>query len=70
MPAGPLPADAAPVKKSRTGLVIAIIVGVIVLCCICVALFAFFAPQTALCAPGIKIITNLVGPMFGYATCP
>ncbi len=70
VPAGPLPAEATPVKRNRTGLIIAIIVGVLVLCCLCVFLFSYFAPQSALCAPGIKIITNLIGPMFGYATCP
>jgi len=72
VPGGPPPMAPAPApaKKSRTGLIIGIIVGVIVLCCICSLLFAYFAPQSMLCLPGIKIITNLVGPMFGYNTCP
>jgi predicted component of type VI protein secretion system len=69
VPSGPVPSATQP-KKKKTGLVIGIIVGVIVLMCICVALFALFAPQSVLCAPGIRIISNLVGPMFGYGVCP
>jgi predicted component of type VI protein secretion system len=69
VPSGPIPSATQP-KKKRTGLVVGIIVGVIVLICICVALFSFFAPQSVLCAPGIRIISNLIGPMFGYGVCP
>ena len=69
VPAGPVPMAAPPAKKSKTGLVIGIIIGILILSCVCVGLFAFFAPQWALCAPGIKIITNLIGPIFGYGMC-
>ena len=70
VPAGPVPMAPAPAKKSKAGLIIGIIIGILILSCACIALFAFFAPQWALCAPGIKIITNLVGPTFGYGVCP
>jgi hypothetical protein len=70
VPSGPTPVAAAQPKKKNTGLVIGIIIGVIVLMCICVSLFAAFAPQSALCAPGIRIFSNIIGPIFGYATCP
>jgi len=70
VPAGPVPVAAAPEKKKNTGLVIGIIVAIIVLVCICVSLFVAFAPQWALCAPVIRIFSNLIGPMFGYSTCP
>ncbi len=72
VPPGPVPAalPAAPVKRNRTGLIIGIIIAVLILCCVCVALFAYFAPQSILCMPGIRSITDVVGPMFGYATCP
>ncbi len=70
VPAGPAPMAVAPVKKKNTGLIIGIIVGIIVLACICVGLFAAFAPQWVLCAPVIRIFSNLIGPMLGYSTCP
>ena len=69
-PNAPAPVAPPPVKKKRTGLIIGIIVGVIVLICVCLGLFALFAPQTALCAPGIRIITNIVAPLFNYGVCP
>jgi predicted component of type VI protein secretion system len=69
VPAGPIPMETLP-KKKKTGLIIGIIVGGIILTCVCIALFALFAPQSALCAPGIRIISNLFGPMFGYSACP
>ncbi len=69
VPAGPVPMTAQP-KKKRTGLIIGIILVVIILLCICISLFAAFAPQSLLCAPGIRIITNTIGPMFGYGVCP
>jgi hypothetical protein len=69
VPIGPAPMTAQP-KKKNTGLVVGIIVVVIILLCICVLLFGFFAPQSVLCAPGIRIISNLIGPMFGYGVCP
>ena len=70
VPAGPGLMAAQPKKKKSIGLIIGIIVGVIVLMCICAGLFAAFAPQSVLCAPGIRIISNIVGPMFGYGLCP
>ena len=70
VPAGPVPMAPAPAKKSKAGLIIGVIVGVLILSCVCLVLFAYFAPQWVLCAPGIKILTNLVGPMLGYGVCP
>jgi hypothetical protein len=69
VPAGPVPM-ATPPQKKKTGLVIGIIIGIIILMCICVFLFGFFAPQSVLCASGIKTISNIVGPLFGYGMCP
>jgi hypothetical protein len=69
IPTGPIPETVLP-KKTNTGLIIGIIVVVIILLCICVLLIGFFAPQSVLCAPGFRIISNLVGPMFGYGVCP
>jgi hypothetical protein len=69
VPVSPIPMPVQPEKK-RTGMVIGIIVGLIIVMCICVLLFGFFAPQSVLCAPGIRIISNLFGPMFGYGVCP
>jgi predicted component of type VI protein secretion system len=69
VPVGPIPMTVQP-KKKKTGMVIGIIIAVIVLICICSILFAWMAPQTLLCAPGIRIISNLIGPLFGYGVCP
>jgi predicted component of type VI protein secretion system len=69
VPVGPIPMTAQP-KKKKSGMVIGIIIAVIVLICICSILFAWVAPQSLLCAPGIRIISNLIGPMFGYGVCP
>jgi hypothetical protein len=69
VPAGPIPMAVQP-KKRNTGLIIGVIVGVIILMCICVILFGYFAPQSVLCAPGIRIISNLVGPLLNYGVCP
>jgi predicted component of type VI protein secretion system len=65
----PTSAPAQP-KKKRTGLIIGIILVILVLVCLCVVLVAFFAPQSMLCAPGIRTITNLLAPMVGYGVCP
>ncbi len=70
VPAGPIFMAAAPAKKKSAGLIIGVVVGLIVLMCICIVLFAVLAPQSALCAPGIRIITNILAPMFGYGMCP
>ncbi len=71
VPAGPAPVAAAP-RKSRTGLIVGIVLGVVVLLCACVGLFAAFAPQSALCAPGINVITNFFVQTFQlpYVPCP
>jgi hypothetical protein len=68
--AGPLPMAAAPKKKRGIGLIVGIVLGLIILMCVCILLFAWFAPQSILCAPGIRIVTNLLGPMLGYGMCP
>jgi pSer/pThr/pTyr-binding forkhead associated (FHA) protein len=69
VPSVPTSAPAQP-KKKRTGLIIGIILVILVLVCLCVVLVAFFAPQSMLCAPGIRTITNLLAPMVGYGVCP
>jgi pSer/pThr/pTyr-binding forkhead associated (FHA) protein len=69
VPSTPTPVAPQP-KKKRTGLIIGIILVILVLVCLCVVLVAFFAPQSMLCAPGIRTITNLLAPMVGYGVCP
>jgi pSer/pThr/pTyr-binding forkhead associated (FHA) protein len=68
VPAGPAAEPAQP-KKKNTGLVVAIVIGALVLICLCVVLFAWFAPQSLLCAPVIRIFSNIIGPIFGYGAC-
>jgi pSer/pThr/pTyr-binding forkhead associated (FHA) protein len=69
VPSSPTPVAAQP-KKKRTGLIIGIILVLLILVCLCVVLVAFFAPQSMLCAPGLRIIVNIIAPIFGYGVCP
>jgi pSer/pThr/pTyr-binding forkhead associated (FHA) protein len=68
VPAGPV-APAAPAKKSNRTVII-IVVAVVVLLCLCVGVPVIVDAAHMDCVGPFKIVSNIVGPMFGYLPCP
>jgi pSer/pThr/pTyr-binding forkhead associated (FHA) protein len=69
VPAGPM-ASSAPAKKGGNKTVLIIVVVVVVLLCLCVGVPLIVDTLKMDCVGPFKIISNIVGPMFGYGACP
>jgi hypothetical protein len=70
VPAGPTPVAPAPAaKKGSKGWIIIVIV-IVLLLCLCVVAPIIADALKMDCVVPFKWLFNLVGPMFGYGTCP
>jgi FHA domain len=71
VPTGPLPPLAAPAKKkSSKAIIIVVVVVIVLILCLCVGV-PFIADALKLdCRVPFKWFFNIVGPMFGYSSCP
>ena len=68
VPAGPVPMAAPPAKKSKTGLIIGIIIGILILSCVCVGLFAFFG-LSGRCAPQESRSSPILSAQYSDMVC-
>jgi predicted component of type VI protein secretion system len=70
VPAGPAPVAAAPAAKKGSKAWIIIVIVIILVLCLCVGAPIIADALKMDCVVPFKWLFNLVGPMFGYGTCP
>ncbi len=69
MPSGPAPA-AAPAKKKGSKAWIVIVIVVVLVLCFCIAVPLIVDALRMDCVIPFKWFFNIVGPLFGYGSCP
>jgi len=70
VPVPPPPVAATPVKKRRSKLWIILIIVVVLIMCLCVVSPIIADALKMDCVIPFRWLFNILGPMFGYGTCP